>query len=100
LGRFSGQGELKMPELYILQNVHVKKPFQKKKRGSGVSFSSTFCFIAFSSDSQRWGFKNILKKTPTFCEKTVSESFYKKSAKNPKPMFSFDLFITFLGISR
>jgi hypothetical protein len=46
---------------------------------SDVSFSSTFCFIAFSGVSQRWEFKDTTKNAMQ--ENSVKKGFYQKKLK-------------------
>jgi hypothetical protein len=82
----------------------MSKTFPEKiDKNFDVSFSSTFCFIAFSGVSQRLELKqNTTKNVGNFklAKKRVEKFLPKKSTKNPKPNFSRFPFITFLGVSR
>jgi hypothetical protein len=57
-----------------------------------VSFSSIFCFIAFSGASQRWEFKNATKN---FLQKIASKTLTKESTKSKTDWLSIKK--TFFG---
>jgi hypothetical protein len=80
----------------FLQKVHVEKQIGKNRQKFRCQFFLDFCdFIAFLGVSQRWEFKTNKKN----CKTIGSKSFYKNPSKNPKPIFSRFVLITFLGVS-
>jgi hypothetical protein len=92
---FLGKGSSKTPQKYFCKKS-MSKTFPKKiDKNFDVSFSSNFCFIAFSGVSQRWEFKNTTKNV--LQKKSCRKVFTKNSTKNPQPTFSRIVFYHVFG---
>jgi hypothetical protein len=82
-----------------LQKVHVENSSRKYRQKFDVSFSSTFCFVAFSGVSQQWSVQKHDKKV--LLKNRVNE-FYQEIGKKSKTDVSRFCLPRFwaLGISR
>jgi hypothetical protein len=94
---FLGKGSSKTPLKYFSKKSMSKTfPIKTKKISKCVFLDfDLFCFIAFSSVSQRWELKNTTKNVLQ-----NNRVFTKKSTKNQKPIFSrfaLSRFWAFLG---
>jgi hypothetical protein len=98
-GRFSVRGVQKYHLKYVYKKSMSKTFPQKIDKNFDVSFSSTFCFVAFSGVSQRREFKNTKKRcTKKSCRKVFTKKKTDKKMQNR--FFCSVCLITFLGISR